>query len=280
MTLASIPGDAPAEYRKQISTLLREPPADSVVTNLVNSHRDSNGNTILEQPVVNRPWEWIENLGEASSLDPNEEQREREERMRDRVAHLVKNTSSISLEHFGARHTGDTVKVNMASEDFAEMESYARGFEDGLSESVFARDWRETRLELEEELSPDMLARAKGEMKSDVLVSGGADNAQGDLPASSAISRTFTSIPNPHQSPAQGRQTNVAALEIIDLDDIPEKGPTSKTRQMSKRKAAAALSDEEIEIEEPVQVALRVTAPTVKKQKANKAPGITTRAKK
>lgn len=279
-SLADIPSDAPAEYRKQISTLLREPPADSVVTNLVNSHRDSTGSTIFDQPVTNKPWEWIENLGEPSS-DPNGEQREREERIRDRVSHLAKNTSSVSLEHFGARHTGDTVKVDMTSEIYAEMESCTRGFEDGLSESVFTRDWRETRLEWEEELSPDMLARVKSEMNTEVLVAEGADKAvRGDSPASSVVSRLSTSNQKSHQSPAQSRQTNVIALRIIDLDSIPEEGITFKSGQPGKRKAAAALSDEEIElIEGPVQVVPGATTSTVKKQKANKTAAAT-RAKK
>lgn len=276
-SLADIPSDAPAEYRKQISTLLKEPPADSVVTNLVNSYRDSAGSTIFDQPVINQPWEWIENLGEPSS-DPTGEQREREERIRDRVSHLAKNTSSISLERFGARHTGDTVKVDMTSGNYAEMESYTRGFEDGLSESVFMRDWRETRLEWEEELSPDMLARVKSEMNTDVLAAEGVDKAlRGDSPASSVVSRLSTSNQKPHQSPAQIRQSDVTGLRVIDVDN--EEGITFKSGPSGKRKAAAAMSDEEIElIEGPVQVVPGATSSTLKKQKANKAAA--TRAKK
>lgn len=262
--LNDIPTDIPPEYRKQLSTLLQDVPSHSIVTDLVNSHRDAFGNTVFDQPVVNKPWEWIENLGEPPSSDPAEEEREREERMRDRVAHLVKNTSSISLEYFAARHTGDTVKVDMESESYANLEGFTRGFEDGLSESVFTRDWRETRFELERELSPDMLARLKRELDPNVLVvdTGGSSiqgKDTGPLPSS------VRSVPQ-HQvqrSPTQSKASNVT---IIDVDNIPDTVSTSKST--GKRKASSAISDDDIEILEGATLAMT----SAKRQKASKAP--------
>lgn len=242
---------------------MQDLPSHSIVTDLVNSHRDAFGNTVFEQPVVNKPWEWIENLGEPPSSDPAEEEREREERMRDRVAHLVKNTSSISLEYFAARHTGDTVKVDMESESYAKLEGFTRGFEDGLSESVFTRDWRETRFEMERELSPDMLARLKRELDPNVLVV----DTGGKEPSS------VRSVPQ-HQSPTQSKASNVT---IIDADNIPDTASTSKSQQTGKRKASSAISDDEIEIIEGATLSMA----SAKRQKANKAPpAVKTRTRK
>ena len=258
--LDDIPIDIPPEYRKQLSTLLQDLPSHSIVTDLVNSHCDAFGNTVFGQPVVNKPWEWIENLGEPPTSDPAEEERERGERMRDRVAHLVKNTSSISLEYFGARHTGDTVKVDMGSEGYAKLEGFTRGFEDGLSESVFTRDWRETRFELEREISPDMLARLKRELDPSVLVVDTGGQGKDPLP----------SVPQ-HQAQQSPTQSKASNMTTVDMDSISD---TSKGHQTGKRKASLALSDDEIEIIEGT------TMTSAKRQKGNKAPATKARARK
>jgi len=248
----AITRDVPPEYRKQILTLLNELPTESLVTNLIHSQRDSAGRMDFHQPVCNKPWEWIENIGEPS----DSRELEREERIRDRTAHLIKNASSIPLENFGARHTGDTVRA-LASEHLSRLENYSRGFEDGLSESVFIRDWRETRLELGSELSPDGVAQFRHdiEIEPKILVAKAPDT-QNSMEACQVSS-------SKQQSPIQGRFSNSS---IHDQDAISETASMSKFQQSGKRKASATSSDDEMELIEG-EVIPNATA---KKQKASR----------
>ncbi|KDR75321.1 hypothetical protein GALMADRAFT_249351 [Galerina marginata CBS 339.88] len=281
-----LPSDMPPEYRKQMATLLARLPSDSVVTDLVLAHHDSQGNVVYGAVVVNKPWEWIENLGEPILLDPKEE-KERDEKERLKVRHLFKNSGSIPMENFGTLITGDSVKSDMLSESENAMEGCLRSFGDGLSESIFIRDWRETRLESKP--SPDTIARLRGE-DSDALV-GDASNPQAlrASPTSSTISRSSTQAttssglrqhqPHSPSQTVQSQRSNSTLHEVIDVDSLPMTG-TSKGKETMKRKAtAAAISDDEVEIiAGPVPGRSTVAA---KKQKANKGPAEkSTRARK
>ena len=234
----AITRDVPPEYRKQILTLLNELPTESLVTNLIHSQRDSAGRMGFHQPVCNKPWEWIENIGEPS------DSREwgREEKIRDRTAHLIKNASSIPLENFGARHTGDTVRT-LASEHLSRLESYSRGFEDGLSETVFIRDWRETRLELESELSPDNLVQFKHEVEPKVLVGKALDAAQNSMETDAVSKASSSTKQQTQQSPIQGKFSNPS---VLDQDATSE--ASSIFQRSGKRKASTTSSDDEMEL--------------------------------
>jgi len=279
LSVTDLPVELPFEYRNQISTLLGRCPPNSVVKNLVNTHHDAQGNEVIGFFVTNRPWEWVENLGEPSTLDAREDEREKERK------YLVKNSGSISLDHFGARLTGDGVKHDMATGIDSRTASSIRSFEDGCSEILFNRDWREMRLEWDYEPSPETLFRLRGELDHDApVLSDNLNTVQGQRisPPSSVVSRGSTqgtmSSSMRQQSPSHtthSRATNSTVHEIIDVDSVPT---TSSRKGSVKRKTVATVSDDEIEIIEG-PVVTRV-ATSSKRQKSVKLPAGKTKARK
>jgi len=98
---------------------------------------------MLGIPVINRPWEWMEYLGDPVT-DAKEESGNKKEK--ENPIHSFRNAGAISLEMFGAKITGDCIVPNTEEVD-GRMESRIREFEDGLSaDTLFRRDWRETRV--------------------------------------------------------------------------------------------------------------------------------------
>jgi mediator of RNA polymerase II transcription subunit 12, fungi type len=113
------------------------------VATLVNAHYDATGSLVYGHPVLNRPWEWMENIEEP--LSPDLEEENKNEGLKPR--YVVKNSACLSLETFAARATGDGLAPKC---EVARDEGNIRLFEDGLSaESVFKRDWRESRVALD-----------------------------------------------------------------------------------------------------------------------------------
>ncbi|KIM45096.1 hypothetical protein M413DRAFT_441761 [Hebeloma cylindrosporum] len=264
-TATDIPTDIPPHRRKQIISLLAHLLPASAVTNLVNAHRDSQGNTVYGTPVVNKPWEWIENLGEPSAVDPKDEEKERLH-----LRYLVKNSGSLSLDTFGARITGDGVKQEMLNEG-GQLEGYLRPFEDGMSENVFIRDWRETRWDTEP-LS-EATIRLRSEHESGAFAGSESSTAHTlrASPSSSVISHSSTQATGSSRQQPSPAQAVRSRPEVIDLDVVQVSSGSVKGKETMKRKASAmTISDDEIEIiEGPVIVR---TNTTTKKQKAGKAP--------
>lgn len=135
----------PPEHRAQLLSLLRYVPPNSTVSNLVTAHRDpSSGQLILGPPVLNRPWEWTENLGDYPVPDAKNNSNDG-----GRTRFTIQNSASLSLDLFNARVSGDAI-ISSGTSDDPRVEANIRSFEDGLSaESIFKRDWRETRSELD-----------------------------------------------------------------------------------------------------------------------------------
>ncbi|KAJ3504486.1 hypothetical protein NMY22_g17908 [Coprinellus aureogranulatus] len=252
MPISSLPTSMPQEYREQILTLLTRNPSTSVVTDLVYSYRDSQGNVVSNGPVVNRPWEWAEHLGDPSPEDEDE-------RSRFQAKHLVKNSGSISLEVFGARLTGDSIVRNLVSREDPRMEDNLRTFEDGLSsESVFARDWRETRVVTDLKPVTEHIQRMRiegGEEVTRPLYGTGERSNQGTprgSPAPSMMSRSSgRASTRRYQSPSQGstthhRMSNSTMGDPMDLDNI----PNVASRRMSGSSKRKPADDDEVEIVE------------------------------
>lgn len=154
----------------------------------------------------------------------------------------------------------------MPSETFAKLEGFTRGFEDGLSESIFTRDWRESRVELKEHLT-DV---PKRDVDPNVLV---IDTSGVSVPANkdpSALSAA-TSVQGP-QSPTQSKASNIT---VIDVDSGSDTMSTTKEQGTGKRKASA-LSYDDIEIIEGPILATN----SGKKQKSKVPPAAKTRARK
>ncbi|KAI0026676.1 hypothetical protein K488DRAFT_65362, partial [Vararia minispora EC-137] len=163
LQLADLPHDMPSEYREQIRMLLPYAPPNITVSNLVYASRDAAGHLILGPPAVNRPWEWVENIGDAPVSEPQDDESRRRRRP------SVKNTNSIALELFGARATGEAV----AQHDDPHIEADLRSLQDNISgESIFTRDWIESRIELDGASGAGASGRTRG----------GEDDELGALP--------------------------------------------------------------------------------------------------
>ncbi|KAJ7755754.1 hypothetical protein DFH07DRAFT_490213 [Mycena maculata] len=256
---SDIPSDFPREYRNQIQALLRHLPPIAVVSQLATSHRDSTGLLIHDAPVVNRPWEWIENLGEPPVVDPKDEEKEREEKERLRVQYLVKNSGSLSLDLFAARVTGDGIL--QAQEGDARIQANIHTFQDGLSaDPLFKRDWRETRMEPEVATLVDasMIGRARGETSA--LGGAGATysthgrqdkrSSTRTSPASSVLSRSSAHGSTGSRRPSPG-QSSLNRLSISTMGDTAD-GDSSTTGSSSRKagsKRKAPTSDDETTLE-------------------------------
>ena len=237
----------PAEYRQQLRCLLPYPPPHEGVIDLVYASHDSSGQTVPGSPVRNRPWDWVESLGDNA---PGEAPAEGG----------IRNNASLSLELFAARATGDSVR----------SEKNPRGFHDALGgESVFARDWAETRISLADESS------ARREENEDA---GGVPTAlhaiaaarRGMSPASTVWSRQSAASSSRLQSPTQQSQslTRRSASRSDEPADVDRSSVGS--RQPGKRKASTISSGSDIEVVESPR--------TVKKAKP--APVKSTRGRK
>ncbi|KAG6862353.1 hypothetical protein C0995_016051 [Termitomyces sp. Mi166 len=259
MSPANLPLGLPAEHRKQILSLLPLLPNSCPVSNMVNSQRDTTGNLVYGGPIVNRSWEWIENLGEPTVVDATEEDEDREEKERLESKYVVKNSGSLSLEVFGARLTGDGVSRTFAQDNDHKRLGKLRSFEDGLSgENIFKRDWRETRVDLETDIG-NFTGRQRNEM--DEETGGSSQFVASKLekrttprgsPAPSNVSRSSArgsgASVRPSPQGAVNRNSSSTISDTIDVDNA----ITMSSKQLStnKRRAPtmATASDDEIEI--------------------------------
>lgn len=117
----------PSSHRERLLSLFPHIRPNAVVQDLALAHRDSTGHLVYGAPIQNRPWEWIENL--------------------DKDDGTIRNTASLSLELFGAKATGDRLIGYVHDEERCIPSRLESVFEDKLTaESIFRRDWRETRL--------------------------------------------------------------------------------------------------------------------------------------
>ena len=257
ISLSDISDDLPPELRDQFLSLLDFIPPEGTVTNLVTAHRDSSGHLVLGAPVVNRPWEWIENLGEPVL----------EGTRNTKQPHQIKNVSSVALELFNTRATGD--RVVSSDLDDPRIQANIRSFEDGLSsENVFQRDWRDSRTELvdddamggsvgsganrAEDLDElgslptfhnrPVLSGSRSRRTSPASASATSNSARSQGPTGSARS-------SPLQPPPLPRSTQSSMSDSIDVDAPPT---SATTRSAAKRKVDAS-DDDEVEIIEAPQ---------------------------
>ncbi|TFL04760.1 hypothetical protein BDV98DRAFT_330597 [Pterulicium gracile] len=128
----------PEEYASRLRFLLNHLPPHPLVDGLVAKHVDSHGNTTFHS-VANRPWEWVEHIGEAD--DPAKDRAERE---RLHARYMISNSGSLSLDLFAAQLTGDGMLRDQPSLGPAEV-AQLRTMEDSLAgEGIFERSWRES----------------------------------------------------------------------------------------------------------------------------------------
>ena len=255
----------PPEYRARLRTLLPYVELNPVVADLVYVTRDATGAVIgAPVPVQNRPWEWTEYLGDPIITD---------DRSSD-TSGTLKNSASLSLELFGAHPTGENVIALDAAKGDARAYSEIRALQDDQhGESIFKRDWRETRVDPDLALSgpPKDAAQTQGvagpsqihqQQSSDGRQSSTQSSRMASPSASSVRSRgsvqpsgmSFISSP---AGQSFARLTGSSAADPIDVDslDIPMSTGTGKSKGKGKRKMADIVEDDEVElIEDPVPV--------------------------
>lgn len=252
--------DLPSEYHRQLCSLLPHLPPNDVVMNLVHAHRDASGQLVYGAPVQNRPWEWVENLGEPAV----------EEDVHRWQEGPFKNTSSLSLELFEACRTGehiprasplrDATKHDDREANNMRLDGDVRSFEDGLSaESIYRRDWRETRLETYRDGQVDggasLTGKGEGLDEVGLLPVFPAQNRSGSTGAGSGSRRASPASSVKSRGSAQGTVSSVRQspgstnkLSTTTASDVMEEGSTSM-RSGTRRKRKAD-SDDEVEIVE------------------------------
>ncbi|KAH8119597.1 hypothetical protein DFH11DRAFT_1501865 [Phellopilus nigrolimitatus] len=300
---SSFPTNMLTEYRDLIGTLNKHVPQNLPIAGLVYAVRDSEG--VLQQgaPVQMRPWEWIESLGDAPPADDKEKQREAEERERLGTKYYVRNNTSIPLEMFGARLTGEGVRtLGTGAEGTVSStgERLLSLFEDDLaSESMYERDWRESRVGTEGRGESSGSSRMHGDGNG----GHGPANAQvkeqarhrgtpGSHRGSPALSihtslGSRSSIGGPPSAASSARRTQSPVVaskgDPMDVDPTPSTGGNSKS---AKRKASAAgvvLDDDEKVVGESSSKkgkAKAASGRSTTKSVGKMIPGKTTRKKK
>ncbi|KAH9894990.1 hypothetical protein C8Q73DRAFT_745370 [Cubamyces lactineus] len=284
-SLSDLPSDMPPEYKARLRTMLPYVALNPAVEDLVYVTRDASGSVVTSVPVQNRPWEWTEYLGDVPGTDPrgggpNDGQA-------DDGRPTVKNSASLSLELFEARLTSDRIVAPQVAKDDLLAEENLRALQDDLyAEGAFRRDWRETRVSLNDATTASSMrtgSRADQEDSAPPLPAFGQysnaaaatdvrSSSRRPSPASSV--RSATSL---RQSPAHplSRLSVSTAGEVIDVDAL-EAG-TSGSGSTNKRKAMSSIAEEDDEV-------LIVDGPGAsshgsKRTKA-KTAGKTTKAKK
>ena len=249
ISASDLPSDLPTEHRNQLQSLLHDLPDVDTVAGLKNAHRDSSGHMVIGSSVVNRPWEWIENIGEAPLVgnigSGNKYLKGKEP---------VKNTGSLSLLTFGARATGDTIMSRTVSDP--EVRNNLRIFERGLStEGPFVRDWQESRLESGEDLAKTMVRQPDGGhgVQSPLSLSTHfRGNDQRGTPRGSPVSTSgnsrgsVSSMRHSPNIPSNRSNSGHNAFDAIDVDSLPNLPSSS-----NKRKAGQESDDDIVLIEDP-----------------------------
>ncbi|KAL6308224.1 hypothetical protein BKA93DRAFT_726196 [Sparassis latifolia] len=256
--LADLPSDMPPDFRRRLRSLLPYVSQNLAVCDLAYATRDASGSMVANQPVQNRPWEWTEYLGNAPAVDPKRDDKSEHQQL--------KNSTSLSLELFGTKMTGDSVVHSQAYTGDSMVEGNLRTFQDDLSgESVFMRDWRETRIGVDDAVSS--ASRGRGEQDDGTMIiptysapgQGLSERRPSSRRASPALSvRTRasmlhhsgpSSVSSFRQSPVQhlpSRLSVSTASEPIDVDSF--ELPASASQSTAKRRSVD--DDDELEIVE------------------------------
>lgn len=223
-----LPLGMPLELSNLLRPLLKYVPQDAYVHDLVHISMDqpAEANTELGPPVQARPWEWSEYT---DSPQRNEQMDEGDGE--------IKNDTSISLEYFMARPTGESLIGS--TENAVGWES--RFFQDHLhQETMHTREWRDSTIAL----SPvDESA-------------GGSDTEEDEEHVEAHFGRDMTGV-----SPASMQHTTSSGRsgdrEIIDVDALPEmagssRGRKRKSAQNSSGQTTMEVIDDDIQIIEVI----------------------------
>ncbi|KAI0769653.1 hypothetical protein BD413DRAFT_627402 [Trametes elegans] len=263
--LSDLPSEMPPEYKARLRTMLPYVALNPAVQDLVYTTRDASGSVVSTVPVQNRPWEWTEYLGDVPGTDPRGSDGHGHESSNSGRP-SVRNTASLSLDLFETRLTGDRiVRAADADADDLMAEENLRALQDDLyAEGAFRRDWRETRLPLDDGRASSGARSHEGHDDGPPplpafggsLGGGGTGDARANSrrtsPASSARSGGsghFGSVSSRRQSPAHphSRLSVSTTSDVIDVDAL--EGATSGSGSTNKRKTMNSIAEEEDEIQ-------------------------------
>lgn len=166
---SDLPTDISGLQRRRLASLLSFVPDDNYVQNLRYAWTDhASGSLVIGHEVQSNPWEWAESIEPAVST--SKLTREKPE---------LKNNSSIPLELFGTRPTGERV-IGELPESRAREAAAARQLQDGLgSDSMFERDWRESRVDWKADLTHSGEYSDGSGGGNNATATGGMDMTQG-----------------------------------------------------------------------------------------------------
>ncbi|KAI0675055.1 hypothetical protein C8Q78DRAFT_1010248 [Trametes maxima] len=250
-SLSDLPSDIPPEYKARLRTMLPYVGLNPAVEDLVYATRDATGAIVGSIPVQNRPWEWTEYLGDVPGADP----RGGEDPDDGRPG--VKNSASLSLELFEARLTGDRIIPSQVARADMMAEQNLRALQDDLyAEGAFRRDWRETRVSLDdaspltsyirtEDDAPPVQAFG-GHVGGTAEARSSAYKSSPTLSARSIASGQLGSAPSIHPL---SRLSVSTTGDVIDVDAFDAGTSASGSDSTNKRKAMSSIAeDDEIQI--------------------------------
>lgn len=253
-----LPSGMPHEFRTVIRPLLNYIPTDRYTQDLVyllNSTDIATGRPAndvdpeaqyqLGPPVQSKAWEWTEYIEDPAADTASEGRGER--------LIEVKNDTSVPLEHFMARATGEALASRRSSKDESDVAPIpSRPMEDRLHrESVYERDWKDSRIGNGASFDDPESSESEVDDPSPLSRNRGVND---DSRSNSVMSPGGSTI---------SRRTGTTEREIIDVDALD--GPQEGARRGTKRKATASssglgrgsgaestdLGDDDIEIIEP-----------------------------
>ncbi len=255
--LQQLPSDTPATYRSCLRTLLSFVPLNASVADLVYISKDGDTTTT---PVPNRPWEWMEHLGDRPVFEAKDEKS---------FDNTVKNVASLPLDLFDTRVVGkcsiDTTADNAS--DGAPGRQQVQGSLNMLqdtshTESIFRRDWRESRTfapSLTQDSSHPEVEDEAGPLLSLTATERRSNSSRMASPVSSVRSRGSVQPSGSsflHLSPSQLQQQRLStsgstASEAIDVDSLNidlsnAQSSTSQFHGSNKRKATDNDDDEDV----------------------------------
>ncbi|OJT09261.1 Mediator of RNA polymerase II transcription subunit 12 [Trametes pubescens] len=263
--LSDLPSDMPLEYKARLRLMLPYVALNPTVEDLVYATRDAAGALVPTGPVQNRPWEWTEYIGDVAGAPAD--------------GGAVRNSAALALELFEARLTGDRVIPADARADGMMEENLHSMQDDVYAEGAFARDWRETRISLDDVPSSASAGRGRHEQDDGVPPL----PALGGTPAAAADHRGLPRKPSPASSVrsvgsahAFSRLSVSTAGEVIDVDALD--GGTSGSGSTHKRKAMSSITEEDDDEVEFVEGP--IPARPAKRTAKSKMAGKTTKGKK
>ncbi len=263
--LSDLPSDMPLEYKARLRLMLPYVALNPTVEDLVYATRDAAGALVPTGPVQNRPWEWTEYIGDVAGAPAD--------------GGAVRNSAALALELFEARLTGDRVIPAHARADGMMEENLHSMQDDVYAEGAFARDWRETRISLDDVPSSASAGRGRHEQDDGVPplpALGGKPGAAADhrvLPRKPSPASSVRSVGSAH---AFSRLSVSTAGEVIDVDALD--GGTSGSGSTHKRKAMSSITEEDDDEVEFVEGP--IPARPAKRTAKSKMAGKTTKGKK